>query len=114
MSLLEGTDGWTLAAIALLTANSVITRCFFFIFDRPWTLPPWAQRGLHYAPIAALAGVVFPEVVMQGGHVLDTWQDARPYAVAAAALWYLLRKDLLRTLVCGMSVYLGLRLGLGW
>jgi branched-subunit amino acid transport protein len=34
---------------------TVLTRCFFFILDRPWSLPAWAQRGLHYAPVAALA-----------------------------------------------------------
>jgi branched-subunit amino acid transport protein len=110
----EGTVFWTLVAIGLLTANSVITRCFFFIFDRPWTLPHWAQRGLHYAPIAALAGVVAPEVLMQGGVLIDTWQDARPYAVVAGAAWYFWRRGLLGTLICGLAVYLPLRLGLGW
>jgi hypothetical protein len=34
--------------------------------------------------------------------------------VAAGASWYYLRKGLLGTLVCGMAVYLPLRLGLGW
>ncbi|MFM8622951.1 MAG: AzlD domain-containing protein [Betaproteobacteria bacterium] len=114
MKMLEGTDLWTVVAIGLLTVNTVITRCFFFIANKRWTLPPWAQRGLHYAPIAALAGVIVPEVLMLNGHLLSTWQDARPYAVAAGASWYFWRRGLLGTLVCGMTVYLGLRLGLGW
>lgn len=114
MKLLEGTDFWTVLAIGLLTVNTLITRCFFFLSDKQWTLPPWAQRGLHYAPIAALAGVIVPEVVMLNGQWLSTWQDPRPYAAAAAASWYLLRKGLFGSLVCGMAVYLPLRLGLGW
>ena len=52
------TDLWTLAVIAALAAITVLTRCFFFILDRPWSLPPWAERALQYAPVAALAGTV--------------------------------------------------------
>ena len=56
------TDLWTLVAIAGMACVTVIARCFFFIFDRPWSLPHWAQRGLQYAPIAALSAVVVPLV----------------------------------------------------
>jgi branched-subunit amino acid transport protein len=66
------THGWILAVIVGLAAVTVLTRCFFFILDRPWTMPPWAHRALHYAPVAALAGVVAPEVVMQQGHLIAT------------------------------------------
>ena len=71
------TDAWTLLAIAGLAAVTVATRCFFFILDRAWSLPPWTHRALQYAPVAALAGVVVPEVVMANGHLVPTWQDAR-------------------------------------
>ena len=36
-------DGWTLLAILGMTAISVITRGFFFISEREWTLPEWAM-----------------------------------------------------------------------
>ena len=49
------TDLWTLGVIAGLAAVTVLTRCFFFILDKPWSLPAWAHRALHYAPVAALA-----------------------------------------------------------
>ena len=42
------TDGWTLAVIVGLAAMTVLTRCFFFILDKPWSLPAWAQRALQY------------------------------------------------------------------
>ena len=70
---------------------TVLTRCFFFILDRPWGLPDWAHRALHYAPVAALAAVIAPEIVMTQGHLVTTWQDARLYAAAAGAAWYFWR-----------------------
>jgi branched-subunit amino acid transport protein len=108
------TDGWTLLAIAGLALMTVLTRCFFFILDRPWALPDWAHRALNYAPVAALAGVVIPEVVMLDGHLVSTWQDARLYAALAGMVVYFWRHSVLLTLVLGMAVYLPLHLGLGW
>lgn len=108
------TDAWTLLAIAGLAAMTVLTRCFFFILDRPWSLPAWAHRALQYAPVAALAGVVVPEVVMTNGHLVSSWQDARLFAAAAGVAVYFWRRSVLQTLVLGMLVYLPLHLGLGW
>jgi branched-subunit amino acid transport protein len=108
------TDPWTLFVIFGLAGVTVLTRCFFFILDRPWTLPSWAQRALQYAPVAALAGVVFPEVVMSNGHLVGTWQDARLFAALVGAAVFFWRRSVLLTLVLGMAVYLPLHLGAGW
>jgi len=112
------TSGWTLMVIVGLAVVTVITRSFFFISSKPWHLPHWAQRGLQYAPIAALAGVIVPEMVMTQGHFISTWQDARLFAVAAGAGWYFWRKGagqaVLGTILVGMAVYLPLHLVLGW
>ena len=109
---------WTIAIIVGLTVMTVLTRCFFFISSKPWTLPHWAQRGLRYAPIAALAAVVVPEVVMTQGHLIGNWQDARLFSVAAGAAWFFWRKGagqaVLGTILIGMAVYLPLHLALGW
>ena len=45
------TDLWTLGVIAGMAYVTVLTRCFFFILDRPWTMPAWAHRALRYAPL---------------------------------------------------------------
>ena len=108
------THAWTLFVIAGLAGVTVLTRCFFFILDRPWSLPGWAHRALQYAPVAALAGVVAPEVVMSNGHFTGTWQDARLFAAAAGALVFFWRRSVLLTLVLGMAVYLPLHLALHW
>jgi branched-subunit amino acid transport protein len=82
--------------------------------SKTWTLPGWAQRGLHYAPIAALSAVIVPEMVMTQGQLIATWQDARIFAVLAGLAWYYWRRDLLGTIIVGMAVYLPLHVGLGW
>ncbi|MFI5443843.1 AzlD domain-containing protein [Polaromonas sp. UC242_47] len=111
---MNGTDAWTVLTILGLTVVTVIARSFFFISSKPWSLPHWAQRGLHYAPIAALSGVIIPEIVMTQGQLIDTWQDARIFAALAGAAWFFWRKGVLGTIVAGMAVYLPLHIGLGW
>jgi branched-subunit amino acid transport protein len=86
----------------------VLTRCFFFILDRPWGLPEWAHRALHYAPAAALAGVIAPEIVMTQGHLITTLHDARVYAAVVGAAYFYWRRGVLGTMLAGMAVYLPL------
>jgi branched-subunit amino acid transport protein len=78
------TDGWTLLTIAGLACVTVIARSFFFISKSDWNLPRWAERGLQYAPIAALAAVIIPEMVMSQGALISTFKDARLFALWAA------------------------------
>lgn len=112
------TDLWTLGVILGLAGVTVLARCFFFIASRSWVLPGWAQRGLQYAPIAALSAVIVPEVVMSQGELVRSWQDARLYAAAAGAAWFFHSRGsswaVLGTIGVGMAVYLPLHLGLGW
>ena len=105
---------WGLVTVIGMTAITVFTRCFFFLSSRAGTLPSWAQRGLQYAPIAALVAVIVPEMVMTQGHLIDTWKDARLFGVLAATSWYYWRRGLLGTILAGMTVYLVLHLGLNW
>jgi branched-subunit amino acid transport protein len=107
-------DWHVVLVIVCLALVTVLARGFFLFSSRPWSLPHWAQRGLHYAPIAALAAVVVPEVVTTQGQLVGTWQDARLYAAGAGALAYFWRNDVLLTIVAGMAVYLPLHIGLGW
>ncbi len=108
------TDIGTVITIVCLALITVITRSLFFISSKPWQLPNWAERGLNYAPIAALAAVIVPEIVMTQGHLILTFKDARLFAAAAGLAWYYWRRGLLGTIVVGMAVYLPLHLGLGW
>ena len=114
MTFFEGTDVWTVAVIACLTLVTFITRCFFFISSEEWTLPEWAQQGLQYAPIAAMAAVVFPEILMQQGHFLQTWMDARWVGALVGGAVYFWKRNVLLTIVAGMLAYLPLHVCLAW
>lgn len=112
------TDLWTLGVIVGMGVITMLTRSFFFISSKPWSLPRWAQRGLQYAPVAALCGVIVPEIVMTQGQLVSTWQDARLFAVAAGVTYFFTQKGggqaVLGTILVGMAVYLPLHIGLGW
>ena len=104
----------TVLAILGLGVISLATRAFFLIPRREIPLPGWLTQGLRYAPLAALAAVIVPEVVMTQGQLTPTWLDARLFAALAGALLFFWRKSVLLTLLGGMAVYLPLHLVLGW
>jgi len=107
--------GWEIfIAILGLAVITLVTRSFFFMSDRELPIPAWLQQGLRYAPLAALAAVVVPEIVMTQGQLIDTWQDARLFAAAAALAYFFWRRGILGTILTGMAVLLPLKLGLGW
>ena len=101
-------------AILGLAVITVATRGFFLYPDRELPLPDWLRQGLRYAPLAALAAVVVPEVLLTQGHLLTTWKDARLFAVAAATAWFFWRRGILGTIVVGTGVMVALRLTVGW
>jgi branched-subunit amino acid transport protein len=101
-------------AIVGLTVLTVVSRGFFFLSRREIPLPEGLRQALRYAPLAALAAVVAPEIVMTQGRLIDTLFDARIFAAVASAAYYFWRRGILGTIVVGMAVLLPLRLGLGW
>ena len=97
-----------------LTAMTLLSRGLFFLSEREIPLPPWLERGLRVAPLAALGAVVAPEILLDQGRLVSTWQDPRLWAAAAGAAWFFWRRGILGTIVSGMAVLLALRFGLGW
>ncbi len=93
---------------------TMITRSFFMIPEREIPLPQWVRDGLRYAPLAALAAVIVPEIVMTQGELIHTWKDARLYAAAVGTAYFFWKRGILGTIVSGTAVMLALRIGLGW
>ncbi len=104
----------TVVTIVGLAVITLVTRSFFLISERELVLPAWVQRGLRYAPLAALAAVLVPEIVMTHGHLIETWKDARLFAVLGATMYFFWRGDILGTILSGMAVLVPLKLLLGW
>ena len=101
-------------AIVGLAVITIGTRGFFLYARRELPLPGWLQQGLRYAPLAALAAVIVPEVLMTQGHLVTTLRDGRLYAVVAATAYFFWRRGILGTIVTGTAVMVALRVGLGW
>ena len=108
-------NAWeTALAIIGMGLITLITRSFFMIPKKELPMPDWAKQGLRYAPLAALAAVIVPEIVMTQGQLISTWQDARLYAVAVGSAYFYWKRGILGTVLSGTAVMLDLRLGLGW
>jgi branched-subunit amino acid transport protein len=102
---------FTTVGMAMIT---LVCRSFFLLPEQDLPMPQWLREGLRYAPIAALAAVVAPELVMTQGHLIDTWRDARIFGALVGLAFYAWRRSLFGTIVCGTGVMLALRFGLGW
>lgn len=102
---------WVIFGLALM---SLASRAFFFFSAREFNLPDIAQRGLRYAPLAALAAVVAPEIFFDHGHWLATWHHPKLFAALAASAYFLWRRELMGTILSGTVVLLALKLGVGW
>jgi branched-subunit amino acid transport protein len=105
---------YVLVAIVGMTLITVVTRGFFLLTQREWALPAWLMRGLRYAPLAALAAIIAPEVLLTDGTLVAHWQEPRLFAVAAGTAYFFWRRGILGTIVIGTAVMLALKLGLKW
>ena len=111
----EALSGWMPWIVTLgLAAGTVLTRGFFMIPEREVPMPEWFKRGLRYAPLAALAAVVAPEVLMSQGALISTLADARLPAAVCATVYFWFQRGILGTILIGMAVYLPLHIGWGW
>jgi branched-subunit amino acid transport protein len=97
-------------ALAGLGVVTVITRGFFLIAGERATLPDRIQRALRYAPAAALAAIVLPDVMSWHGHFTLSPGNAKLMAAVAATVFYLLTRRMVGMIVVGMAVYTALRL----
>lgn len=106
---------WEMILTSLgLAIITIFTRGFFLIPDRELRMPDRIKRGLKYAPLAALAAVILPELLMTRGELITTVLDARWPAAVAATTYFFWRRGILGTILVGMAVYLPLHVGLGW
>ncbi|MCG2586432.1 AzlD domain-containing protein [Massilia sp. TS11] len=100
----------TICAMACATA---ITRAGFWLVGHHINLPPRVQEVLRYAPACALAAIVAPDMLGTGAQFSFSLHNAKLLAGVAAIAFYLLRRDMLQTIVFGMLSFTVLRLSLG-
>lgn len=108
-------SGWEILLTTIgMGAITLFCRSSFLIPKDDLPMPNWLREGLSYAPTAALAAVVTPDLIMTQGHLIDTWRDARIFGAAAGLAYYAWKPSLAGTILCGTGVMLALRFALGW
>ncbi|KND58872.1 putative transmembrane protein [Candidatus Paraburkholderia schumanniana] len=88
--------------MGLVTA---VTRALFLIGGERIVLPPRVQRVLRYAPAAALAGVVVPDLLETPVGISLALSNHALWASAAGLAYYLWRRGMMGTIAVGMFVF---------
>lgn len=96
--------------IALLTLATLITRGSFFLLGNRVKLPPRARHALRYAPAAALAAIVAPDMLLSGGALDVGFSNPKLWAGVGATIFFLTTRHLLGTLIFGMLLFTVLRI----
>jgi len=101
-------DIWlTIVALALATAA---TRSSFWLVGHHITIPKRVQEMLRFAPACALAAIVAPDILVGSAGELHLGpSNPKLLAGIAAVLFYLVRKNMLQTIIFGMLVFTALR-----
>lgn len=103
-------DTWI--TILLLTVATILTRSSFFLLGGAVKLPPRVQHALRYAPAAALAAIVAPDLVLSGGALSLSWMNPKLMAGIGAIAFFVTTRHLLGTIIVGMALFSLLRLAL--
>ncbi|MBP0600271.1 AzlD domain-containing protein [Herbaspirillum sp. LeCh32-8] len=98
------------AAIALMTLSTLITRSGFFLFGHAVKLPPRLKHALGYAPAAAMAAIVIPDLVAVEGMIDVSLANPKLLAGIGGAIFFAATRHLLGTIVAGMALFTVLRL----
>ncbi|NEX60675.1 AzlD domain-containing protein [Noviherbaspirillum galbum] len=104
---MSASEVWT--TIFLLLAATVITRCSFFLLGHRVKMPPRVQHALRYAPAAALAAIVAPDLLLSNGHLAVTVMNPKLMAGIGATAFFMATRHLLGTIIAGMALFTLLR-----
>ena len=85
-----------------LTAVTLISRALFLLPHKAWDLPSRLRLALRFAPAAALAAVVAPELLLHTS-LGPSWVKLGAAVVASG--YFLWRRGILGTIVTGMLAY---------
>jgi branched-subunit amino acid transport protein len=99
---------WTV--IAVLAVATVLTRSAFWLVGHHITIPKRVQAMLRYAPACALAAIIAPDLLMNDGHLQLALSNIKLLSGIAATVFYLIRRNMLQTIVLGMALFTALRL----
>jgi branched-subunit amino acid transport protein len=98
------------AVIGVLALATAATRSSFWVVGQHVTIPKRVQEMLRYAPACALAAIVAPDLILSEGHAVLDLSNLKLVSGIVATIFYLLRRNMLQTIIFGMAFYTALRL----
>lgn len=104
---MNANDVWI--TIVLLALATIATRGAFFLLANTVKLPPRIQHALRYAPAAAMAAIVAPDLLSFGGVPDVSWRNPKLWAGIGAVLFFLSTRHMLATIVVGMAIFAAMR-----
>lgn len=110
---MSATDVWI--AIALMFVATLLTRSSFFMLGDAVKLPEWMRHALRYAPAAALAATIAPDILMMpggDGNLTLTLLSPKLLAAVGATAFFIVKRHMLGTIVVGMVLFTVLRLAM--
>lgn len=108
---MSATDVWI--SIMLMFVATLVARSSFFMLGDAVKLPGWARHALRYAPATALAATIAPDLLMMpeaSGDLAVTLMNPKLLAGAGAALFFIVKRHMLGTIMVGMALFTVLRL----
>lgn len=110
------TDLEVWCVIGLLAVATFIARSSFWLVGHHINLPKRVQEALRYAPACALAAILVPDFLLSDGQnhgqLLLNLENPKLIAGLAATAFFLVKRNMLLTIIFGMAVYTYIRLGL--
>lgn len=91
----------------LIGLATTLPRASFIVLGNRFTLPAALQRALRYAPAAALAAIVVPDILVVSGEIAPF--NPKFAAAIAAALCASYWRNPWLPFIVGMAVLLGLK-----
>ncbi|QAU33649.1 AzlD domain-containing protein [Janthinobacterium sp. 17J80-10] len=104
-------DVWI--TIGLMFVATVVTRSSFFMLGDAVKLPDWMRHALRYAPAAALAAAIAPDLLLAtggAGNLTLTPINPKLLAAAGAAAFFMATRHMLGTIAVGMALFTAFRL----
>lgn len=103
-------DGEVWLVIGALVVATAAARTSFWLLGKYLTIPRRVHEMLRYAPACALAAIIAPDLLLNGGQIQFAWANLKLVSGVAAIVFYLLRRNMLHTIVFGMLTFTALRL----
>lgn len=98
------------ATVVVLVLATAVARSSLWLVGHRINIPKRVNEMLRFAPACALAAIIAPDVLMDGTQIHFELSNLKLLSGLAAIVFYLLRKNMLQTIIFGMLVFTGLRL----